>query len=156
MRQQMLAEQQRLQQEEYMRQQQYLQQQQQMQQQQALMSQPTGYRSNNPFAPSTSLLGSNNPGTGFGTPTPQASSSFIPVPTVQPQQPEPQQQQAPKPFQPPAPKPARDDGQHAGLANLLARGREDGMDTFGNTGNLRMSSLSHLHRVSHFQTWREG
>lgn len=139
MRQQMLLQQQQQQQqqEEYMRQQMLLQQQQQ--QQAALMAQPTGYRSNNPFAPSTSFLGSNNPGTSFGQQPQQASSSFIPVPTVQPQQqqqmqqpsppkPQPQQQQA---------RPVRDDGQHAGLANLLARGREDGMDTFGNTGNLR-------------------
>jgi epsin len=148
MRQQMLMEQQR-QQEEFMRQQYLLQQQQQQQQQQALMAQPTGYRSNNPFAPSTSFLGANNPGSSF-TPQPQqASSSFLPVPSMptpqpEPQQPQQQQQQTAKPaFQAPA---RKDDGQHAGLANLLARGREDGMDTFGNTGNLRMSMFHAVNR----------
>jgi hypothetical protein len=69
----------------------------------------------------------------------QPTSSFIPVPTVTPQKPpspkpQPiQPQQTAKPFQ--APK--KDDGQHAQLAGLLARGREDGLDTFGNSGNLR-------------------
>jgi epsin len=135
----MQQEQQRLQQEEYMRQQMLLQQQ---QQQQAMMAQPTGYRSNNPFAPSTSFLGGNNPGSTFGNSPQQASSSFLPVPAM-PQAP-PQQASPQKAEQPPQQqaRPARDDGQHAGLANLLARGREDGMDTFGNTGNLRKCNTS--------------
>lgn len=140
MRQQMLLQQQQQQQEEYMRQQMLLQQQQQ-QQQQALMAQPTGYRSNNPFAPSTSFLGANNPGSFQPSPQ-QASSSFIPVPsmpTMQPQQPQQQPSPQPEPQRQQQQRPVKDDGQHAGLANLLARGREDGMDTFGNTGNLRES-----------------
>ena len=36
----------------------------------------------------------------------------------------------------PAMRPARSDGEHAHLANLLAN-REDGLDTFGNVGTLR-------------------
>ena len=45
--------------------------------------------------------------------------------------------QAPTPaFNPP---PRKADTQHGELAGFLARGREDGMDTFGNLGNLRMS-----------------
>jgi len=45
--------------------------------------------------------------------------------------------QAPTPaFNPP---PRKADTQHGELAGFLARGREDGMDTFGNMGNLRMS-----------------
>ncbi|KAI9637451.1 uncharacterized protein MKK02DRAFT_32293 [Dioszegia hungarica] len=159
MRQQMLLEQQR-QQEEFMRQQYLLQQQQQQQQQQqALMAQPTGYRSNNPFAPSTSFLGANNPGSSF-TPQPQqASSSFLPVPSMPTPQPEPQQQpqqqqqQAKPAFQAPA---RKDDGQHAGLANLLARGREDGMDTFGNTGNLRVPTGSAFHQSNRLHVQQTG
>jgi epsin len=145
-------QQQQQQQEEYMRQQ-YLQQQQQ--QQQALMAQPTGYRSNNPFAPSSSFLSpQNNPGTSnasglFGSsPGQQAQSSFLPVPNVSLQSPpsqptSPMEQPASNDVEPrvfggsTSPRPAKDDGQHAGLAGLLARGREDGLDTFGNMGNLR-------------------
>lgn len=148
----MQQQQQQQQQEEYMRQQ-YLQQQQQ--QQQALMAQPTGYRSNNPFAPSSSFLSpQNNPGSSnasglFGSsPNQQTQSSFLPVPNVSLQSP-PSQPTSPmeqptsngaesRPFGGNAsPRPAKDDGQHAGLAGLLARGREDGLDTFGNMGNLR-------------------
>jgi epsin len=141
-------QQQQQQQEEYMRQQ-YMLQQQQQQQQQALMAQPTGYRSNNPFAPSSSFLspqnnpGANGTGSLFGS-SPQQESSFLPVPSITQQQPEPmpqlqeappqqQQQQAPKTFG----VAKKDDGQHAGLAALMAKGREDGLDTFGNIGNLR-------------------
>ena len=150
-------QQQQQQQEEYMRQQYMLQQ----QQQQALMAQPTGYRSNNPFAPSSSFLSpQNNPGASnsnggslFGS-SPGQQESFLPVPTVvQQQQPEPQQQQQPQqPQQPPQPAktfaPKKDDGQHAGLAALMARGREDGLDTFGNVGNLRTSSFSSTARTA--------
>lgn len=47
--------------------------------------------------------------------------------------------QIPKPaFNPP---PRKADTQHGELAGFLARGREDGMDTFGNLGNLRRSLL---------------
>jgi epsin len=140
MRQMAMQEQQR-QQEEFMRQQWMQQQQQQMQQQQqqqSLFAQPTGYGSNNPFAPQTQQQQPAMPS--FSS---QPSSSFIPVPTVTQQQPQQQPtpqpvqpQQTAKPFQAP---PKKDDGQHSQLASLLARGREDGLDTFGNTGNLRTS-----------------
>lgn len=130
-----LAEQQR-QQEEYMRQQYLLQQQQeqqrQQQMQQSLFAQPTGYGSNNPFAP-------NQPQQPQQQAQPEPQQSFLPVPVISQQQapsPAPQPiQAAPKPAFNPAPK--KDDGEYSGLAALLARGREDGMDTFGNTGNLR-------------------
>jgi len=140
MRQQMMQQEQQRQQEEWMRQQQQ-QQWQQQQQQQAMQAQPTGYGSNNPFAPvgGQSLLG-NQP----SQPTPQPSTSFLPVPNMssiseaQPIRP-PSPAQAPKPaFNPP---PRKADTQHGELAGFLARGREDGMDTFGNLGNLRMSFL---------------
>ena len=133
MRQQMAQQEQQRQHEEYMRQQMMMQ-----QQQQSLFAQPTGYGSNNPFAP----------GVQQSTPQPAQqqsfsppSSSFLPVPTVTPQpsapqpNPQPQVSQSPaKSFSPPKP---ANDGQHAHLAGLLARGREDGLDTFGNIGNLR-------------------
>lgn len=132
MRQQLaLQEQQRLQQEEYYRQQYLLQQQ---QQQQSLLAQPTGYGSNNPFAPA-------QPQQQQFTPQPQQQSSFLPVPVVSHSSSQPR----PAPQQPPTPIPKRDDGQHSGLAALLARGREDGMDTFGNTGNLRIPVGSGFH-----------
>jgi hypothetical protein len=129
MRQQMAMQEQQRQQEEWARQQ-FL-----AQQQQSLLAQPTGYGSNNPFAPGGGMSAPQQ------NPSPQPSS-FLPVPVVSQQiaSPQPQQQnplepqQTAKPFQPPPPK---DDGQHAGLAALLARGREDGLDTFGNVGNLR-------------------
>jgi epsin len=138
MRQQMMQQEQQRQQEEWMRQQQ----QQQWQQQQAMQAQPTGYGSNNPFAPvgAQSLLGNQQ------QETPQPSSSFLPVPhmsNIQPQQ----QARPPSPVaQPQVAKPAfnpprKADTQHGELAGFLARGREDGMDTFGNLGNLRMSSF---------------
>lgn len=138
MRQQMLAAEQQRQQEEYMRQQYLLQQQ---QQQQAMMGQQTGYGSNNPFAPSTSFLSSqNNPGMNMPQQQQQPQQSFLPVPTVQQQAPSSPKPPSPQPqpqMQPPKPVVQKDDGQHAGLAALLARGREDGLDTFGNVGNLR-------------------
>jgi epsin len=146
---QMLAQQQQQQQQdEYMRQQMLMQQQQQMQeqqmlqqQQQQLFAQPTGYGSNNPFAPQ-------QPQTSLLDPQPTATqSSFTPMTSfTQQQTPTPAQSSLSPPISPAAaaPKPEwqkqqqnkKDDGDHAGLANLLARGREDGLDTFGNQGNL--------------------
>lgn len=147
MQQQQMAEQQQMleqqrQQEEYMRQQMM------QQQQQSLLPQHTSVGSNNPFAPrppQQSLLDQdqsnqqqqqNNNNSLF-------SNSFLPVPTVQQNQPTSPTQ---SPISPPSPaKPAwqapvkKDDGQHAHLANLLGAGREDGIDTFGNVGNLRES-----------------
>jgi epsin len=55
------------------------------------------------------------------------------MPQLQEAPPQQQQQQAPKTFG----VAKKDDGQHAGLAALMAKGREDGLDTFGNIGNLR-------------------
>lgn len=145
MRQQMALQEQQRQQEEYMRQQ-YL-----LQQQQHIMAQPTGYGSNNPFAPggSQNLQQQQQP-------SPQASSSFLPVPNVsfpQPPQQEIEPQQTAKPLQPAAKK---EDGQHAGLADLLARGREDGMDTFGNTGNLRIPVGSGFHNTNRLALQQTG
>ncbi|EKC99607.1 hypothetical protein A1Q2_06143 [Trichosporon asahii var. asahii CBS 8904] len=132
------------QQEEYMRQQQEAQARAQMQS--SLLPQHTAYGSNNPFAPKptmpqqTGSLFDSNPqpqiqqqptgmfGNSFNPQdnnnnafTPQSNQTLTPTPA------------APKPFA--APK--KDDGEHAGLANLIGRGREDGLDTFGNVGNLR-------------------
>jgi epsin len=137
MRQQMMQQEQQRQQEEWMRQQQ----QQQWQQQQAMQAQPTGYGSNNPFAPvgSQSLLGNSQPQA-----SPQPSSSFLPVPVVSMEnqkQVRPPSPAAPQPAKPAFNPPRKADTQHGELAGFLARGREDGMDTFGNLGNLRMSSV---------------
>lgn len=126
------------QQEEYMRQQQEAQARAQMQS--SLLPQHTAYGSNNPFAPKPSM--------------PQQTGSLFdsnPQQSMQPQQtgmfsnqfspqnssftPHNDGSQAPKPAFSPQPK--KDDGDHAGLANLIGRGREDGLDTFGNVGNLR-------------------
>ena len=138
MRQLQMQEQQR-QQEEWMRQQQYMQQQQQQQQQQSLFAQPTGYGSNNPFALQTQQQQPQQPAY-----EPQPSSSFLPVPTVTPQQPAapPPQPVQPQPTAKPFQAPKKDDGQHAQLAGFLSRGREDGLDTFGNSGNLRKCAVS--------------
>ncbi|KAK8854761.1 hypothetical protein IAR55_003500 [Kwoniella newhampshirensis] len=131
MRQQMALQEQQRQQQEWMQQQAFLQ-----QQNTSLLAQPTGYGSNNPFAPGGGQQQQQQPV------SPQPSSSFLPVPVVTQQQP--QQPVSPKPLEPqqtarPAwTAPKKDDGQHSQLANLLARGREDGMDTFGNTGVLRI------------------
>ena len=138
MRQQMQMQEQQRQQEEWMRQQQFMQQQQQQQQQQqSLFAQPTGYGSNNPFAMQTQQQQQPQQ-PAF---SPQPSSSFLPVPTVTPQQPSSPQPQPmqPQPTAKPFQAPKKDDGQHTQLAGFLARGREDGLDTFGNSGNLRKS-----------------
>lgn len=130
MRQQMLQQQQQ----EWMQQQYLLQQQQQQQQQQMLQAQPTGYGSNNPFGPGPSAQpqqASPQPPMPAFLPTPQISSP-APAPTLQPQL----TAQPPKQAQ----RPQKDDGENAKLAALLANGREDGMDTFGNVGALRKSS----------------
>ncbi|WWC71541.1 uncharacterized protein I206_105499 [Kwoniella pini CBS 10737] len=152
MRQQMALQEQQRQQEEYMRQQQFLQ-----QQNTSLFPQPTGYGSNNPFA----FGGGQQQQPQQQSYSPQPQSSFLPVPTVtqqQPQTPQPvEPQHTAKPAFTPAPK--RDDGEHSGLAALLARGREDGLDTFGNVGNLRIPVGSGFHgsnRVAVQQTGAQG
>lgn len=117
--------------EEYMRQQQmmYMQQQQQQPQLQPIQAQPTGFGANNPFA-------------AFAAP-PSASTSPAPPPP-QPEQPPQQPEPAPAPVQQQQPQrtggryKANGDEQHGELARMLAGGREDGLDTFGNVGTARM------------------
>ncbi|TYJ52999.1 hypothetical protein B9479_006376 [Cryptococcus floricola] len=172
------AMQQQQQQEEYMRQQMELQEQQRQQQEWAqqqqylqaqntsLFAQPTGYGSNNPFAPGG---GQSQPP--VPSPQPQQQSSFLPVPSVTQQQPQPsfspQPQEPPKQLEPQATATPSgwngalktNDAQHGGLASLLARGREDGLDTFGNQGNLRIPVGSGFHdsnRVAAQQTGAAG
>ncbi|EIM80614.1 ENTH-domain-containing protein [Stereum hirsutum FP-91666 SS1] len=137
------------QQEELMRQQQYLMMQQQQQQQmQPLVPQPTAFGSNNPFA-------------AFGSPPPMPSNASSPGPGAAPNpvnfnlgstyenhntganlsnnelRPTPPQ---PSTSAPPGGGsqrgPRKADQEHAHLANLFAA-REDGVDTFGNYGQLR-------------------
>lgn len=142
--QQLLAQQQQQQQEEWMRQQammqqqqMFQQQQQQLQPQQSLQPMVTGFGSNNPFAPA-SLPGSppvsapapvsfnlggtyaNGSAPSLSSPPPQPSLSAPPSAN-----PSGSQRQ-----------PSRADEQHAHLANLFAN-RDDGIDSFGNFGQLR-------------------
>ncbi|KAB5591191.1 Epsin amino-terminal domain containing protein [Ceratobasidium theobromae] len=155
-RQQMLAQQQAAQQEEWNRQQQLLfqqqQQQQQAQQQQFLMqqmqmqnpmmAQPTGYGSNNPFA----MMGAPSQPSPMSTPAPSmspfpsASSSSITQSSPSPQPSLTQKNTIANSRRP-------DDGANSHLAHLIAN-REDGMDTFGNVGQLRFGhgqSAQRLH-----------
>ena len=109
------AHNQMLAQQAYQQQQQQLYQQQMQQQQQ----QPQ------PLIPQQTSIGSNNPFAAFSKP-----ASPPPMPVAQPPP------LAQRPASTPATRPPRDDGKHAHLANLLGN-RDDGMDTFGNTGALR-------------------
>lgn len=159
MRQQMALQEQQRQQQEWIQQQQYLQ-----QQHTSLLAQPTGYGSNNPFAPS---LGSQQTGQ-ISSPQPQ-QPSFLPVPnvTAQSQSPAPQAQMPEQqPLEPQAtarpawtPQTKTNDVEHGQLASLLARGREDGLDTFGNMGNLRIpvgSTFHNSNRIAMQQTGAGG
>ncbi|KAL1407361.1 hypothetical protein Q8F55_006783 [Vanrija albida] len=175
---QMLAQQQQQQQEELLRQQQLLQQQQQQeylrqqqllqQQQTSLLPQPTGYGSNNPFAPKPpqrSLLDP-QPGSSFNNsflPVPQATTPQTPSPGLTQDRPFTSQQ----PLAPSSPaqtnvKPAwqapvkTDDGKNSDLANLIGRGREDGLDTFGNVGNLRVPTGSVFHQSNRVAVQQTG
>ncbi|SCV68312.1 BQ2448_433 [Microbotryum intermedium] len=119
------------QQEEYTRQQQYMYQQQMAQQQQALQPQPTAFGANNPFAafaapPQQQQQPQTTFNDNFASATPPRQPS--PPPAMQPQQ----------TAQPARQRPPKDDGKHAELAKVLAGGREDGLDTFGNVGNMRI------------------
>jgi epsin len=109
-------------------QQQQQQQQMMQQQQQALMAQPTGYRSNNPFAP---MAPQHTAMPAMPSPQPQPAAVQTPVQS-QPTFTQPVEQ--PKP----APQP-KDDGKYSNLASLLAN-RDAGIDTFGNFGNMSESS----------------
>lgn len=117
-----------------------------MQQQQQLMARPTGYRSNNPFAP------------GGGGPSmsliPESSPMPAPTPQAQPQidffQPAPQ----PAPHPAAQQQPERQGGfavktkdTNPELAALWAN-REGGLDTFGNVGSLRQSRPVRLYCFS--------
>ncbi|GLB42807.1 putative epsin N-terminal homology (ENTH) domain containing protein [Lyophyllum shimeji] len=159
--QQQQAQQQQAQQEEWMRQQQLLQMQQQQQQQQLqqqnslfvpqqLTVQPTGFGSNNPFAPSTSSSPSFSPvqkqapafnlGGTYDNHSDAhlsslSSSSPVPPASSNPYQNQNQQQdQGQKTFQVKTKKELGETEQH--LAQLFAN-RDDGTDTFGNFGALR-------------------
>ncbi|WFD22271.1 hypothetical protein MEQU1_000937 [Malassezia equina] len=133
MQQQEMLQQQYLQQQEYQRQmalQQAAQQYQYMmtQQPQPLMPQPTNFGSNNPWLQASTA--SSTP-----APAPQPAPQPAPEPTDTlinldgPEEPAP----APKPSGPPRVKLSE---KHAELDRLLASG--DGVDTFGNTGDMRL------------------
>ncbi|EJD00537.1 ENTH-domain-containing protein [Fomitiporia mediterranea MF3/22] len=146
---QLLQAQQQAQQEEWNRQQQMLllQQQQQAQQQQyqqqqlapqqPLFPQQTGFGSNNPFAPATQspppLPQMSNNASGIDSFSLPSTFANSPRPSTSPPA---QSTSSISPAPSPASRPARNDGEHAHLANLLAN-REDGQDTFGNVGQLR-------------------
>ncbi|KIY43182.1 ENTH-domain-containing protein [Fistulina hepatica ATCC 64428] len=144
MRQQQLLQQQQ-QQEEWMRQQQLQQQQQQQQQQQLMQSQPTGFGTNNPFAPTPT-------GTHLAPPQPVNPPQFNLTGTYENGSNAPSYGSTP---QTPSPQPQTQQNQNSSwkvktkeneneqLAGLLAN-REDGQDTFGNIGLLR-SVLFHSH-----------
>lgn len=138
---QALQQQQQQQQEEWMRQQQMMQMMQQ--QQQPIMAQPTGFGSNNPFAPASSPPPpmpsfNSSPSTSSGpsfnlqgtyesSPAPPSfstSSTSSPAPSSN-------QGSLNGP-----PRKTRADEEHAHLANLFAN-RDDGQDTFGNIGQMR-------------------
>ncbi|KAK4058106.1 hypothetical protein OIO90_000845 [Microbotryomycetes sp. JL221] len=98
------------------------------QQQQPIIPQPTAFGTNNPFAafaPTPSPAPQMPQQTGM--PTPERTTSPV------------QAQQAPAPSRSPIQaRPAKDDGKHSDLARMLAAGREDGIDSFGNIGSLRV------------------
>ncbi|KAJ7615044.1 epsin domain-containing protein [Mycena polygramma] len=140
------------QQEEWMRQQQMLQQQQQQeewmrqqqmaQQQQQLVPQPTGFGTNNPFAPQQQQqappLPSFSPSMQqppvFNLPGTYDNGTSSPQPSFKSPSPSAQQQQQPQPAS--GFKVKVNDGNNQHLASLFAN-RDDGQDTFGNTGALR-------------------
>ncbi|GAA6026257.1 hypothetical protein JCM11491_001279 [Sporobolomyces phaffii] len=122
--------------EEHMRQQQMLYAQQLAQSQQAvqpLQPQATGFGANNPFA---AFASSSSP-----APPPQPQQQQQPAPSPAPREPSP-----PPPVPQPSLTPQRTgprfradgDSKHGDLARMLAGGREDGLDTFGNVGQSRV------------------
>ncbi|KAI5121733.1 hypothetical protein M0805_009025 [Coniferiporia weirii] len=132
------------QQEEWNRQQQLLQFQQQQQQQQQqlaaqqpLYAQPTGFGSNNPFA--ISSFGQSPPPVASTSSNTSGIDSFS-LPSTFAHSPSPSAQSpvSVSPAPPPAmARPVRSDGEHAHLASILANRGDDGVDTFGNIGQLR-------------------
>jgi epsin len=139
------------QQEEWLRQQQMLQfQQQQQPQQQPLMSQPTGFGSNNPFAPASSVppMPSFSPQPSNLSLAPRSSSPSFNLQGTYANSSTPSFSTSPSNSSP-APQPphssttpnlgrtsTRADQEHSQLANLFEN-REGGQDTFGNIGQLR-------------------
>ncbi|EMD31148.1 hypothetical protein CERSUDRAFT_89468 [Gelatoporia subvermispora B] len=134
------AQLQQAQQEEWLRQQQYLQQQQTATQ--PLPSQITGLGSNNPFAPSPTPATNDAFTRQASSPGPVASPvSFTLTGTYENRK---NTASAPPAAAPREPErqvsgsaPPRADQEHAHLASLFAARGEDGVDTFGNTGQLR-------------------
>lgn len=135
-------------QEEWFRQQQQqqLQAQQQQQQQQALFSQPTGFGSNNPFAPASSPIPVSS-----GTPVNGTSGPSFNLQGTYSNSNAPSYNSSPVPSQLSSPSPGVStstgagmgrggpswaDQEHSHLASLFAN-RDDGQDTFGNVGALR-------------------
>lgn len=144
------------QQEEWMRQQQLAQMQQQQQQQQQLqlqpqpiMSQPTGFGSNNPFAPAPAMppMPSFSPQPSNPSPAPQSSAPVFNLQGTYANSSAPSfsstsSNPSPAPRPPATTTPSigrgqtRADQEHAELASLFEN-REGGQDTFGNVGQLR-------------------
>ncbi|OAX37747.1 ENTH-domain-containing protein [Rhizopogon vinicolor AM-OR11-026] len=136
-------------QEDWLRQQQQFQaqqQQQQQQQQQPLFAQPTGFGSNNPFAPVSSPIPASS-----GTPVNGTSGPSFNLQGTYTNSTAPSYNSSPVPAQAPASTPSpsigastgsgtghptRADQEHSHLADLFAN-RDDGQDTFGNIGVLR-------------------
>jgi hypothetical protein len=140
------------QQEEWMRQQQLLQMSQiQQQPQQPLMAQPTGFGSNNPFAPASAVppMPSFSPQPTNPSPAPQSSAPSFNLQGTYATSSAPTFSTSSPSNSSPAPKPpslsttpsigrgqTRADQDHAQLASLFEN-REGGQDTFGNIGQLR-------------------
>jgi epsin len=138
------------QQEDWMRQQQMLQMQQQQQQMQPqpIAVQPTGFGSNNPFAPATAAppLPSFSPQHSNPSPAPQSSTPSFNLqgtyanssaPTFSPSSPSPAPNPPSSSTTPSIGRaPTKADQDHSQLASLFEN-REGGQDTFGNIGMLR-------------------
>ncbi|CAE6477805.1 unnamed protein product [Rhizoctonia solani] len=126
-----------------------MQQQQQMQMQSPLMAQPTGYGSNNPFA----MMGGGAPQSPpVQTPAPSMSPfPSISSPSIAQHSPSPQPSLTPSNSMANARRTPANDGANSHLANLLAN-REDGMDTFGNMGQLRFGHGQTAQRLATQQT----
>ncbi|KAJ7021366.1 epsin domain-containing protein [Mycena alexandri] len=136
MRQQQMMQQQQMQQQQ--QQDDWMRQQQMMQQQQQLVAQPTGFGNNNPFAQTQQAPPPPLPS--FSPSTQQPPSFNLPG-TYDNGSPQPSFQSSPSPVQQQQPggpkfKVKVNDGENTHLANLFAN-RDDGQDTFGNTGALR-------------------
>ncbi|CAE7163423.1 unnamed protein product [Rhizoctonia solani] len=145
---QQLMLQQQAQQQQQQQQQQYLMQQ-QMQMQSPLMAQPTGYGSNNPFA----MMGGGAPQSP-PVQAPAPSMSPFPsasTPSIAQHSPSPQPSLTHSNTIANARRTPGNDGANSHLANLLAN-REDGMDTFGNVGQLRFGHGQTAQRLGAQQT----